>query len=206
MKRLTTDTPNGNFETMMNYAYAKDKRVILRYGDGEENIDLCEYIAIKAKERGCNLSSDDVMEGACIECDCPLAILYVVATQAAELRERLKEIEDKNEIKSEEKQMDEINYMNSVFDKAIEKYGAEAQLNVLFEEMSELQNAICKYKRGRATVEQIAEEIADVSNMLVQTIMIFDCQELYEKYLDDKINRLFDNLNKEAGAVNDEKE
>ena len=206
MKRLTTDTPNGNFETMMNYAYAKDKRVILRYGDGEENIDLCEYIAIKAKERGCNLSSDDVMEGACIECDCPLAILYVVATQAAELRERLKEIEDKNEIKSEEKQMDEINYMNSVFDKAIEKYGAEAQLNVLFEEMAELQNAICKYKRGRATVEQIAEEIADVSNMLVQTIMIFDCQELYEKYLDDKINRLFDNLNKEAGAVNDEKE
>lgn len=102
--------------------------------------------------------------------------------------------------------MDEFDYMYMVFDKAIEKYGAEAQLNVLFEEMAELQNAICKYKRGRATVEQIAEEIADVSNMLVQTLMIFDCQELYEKYLDDKIDRLFDNLNKEAGAVNDEKE
>lgn len=102
-KRLTTDSPNGNCETMMNYAYAKDNRVILRYGDGEEDIDLCEYIAKEAKEIGCNLSSDDVMEGACIECDCPLAILYVVATQAAELRGRLKEIEDKNEIKNEEK-------------------------------------------------------------------------------------------------------
>ncbi len=102
-KRLTTDSPNGNFETMMNYAYAKDNRVILRYGDGEEDIDLCEYIAKEAKEIGCNLSSDDIMEGSCIECDCPLAILYVVATQAAELRGRLKEIEDKNEIKSEEK-------------------------------------------------------------------------------------------------------
>lgn len=102
--------------------------------------------------------------------------------------------------------MDEYDYMFSICDEAVEKYGTESQINVLFEEMAELQNAICKYKRGRATVEQIAEEIADVSNMLVQTIMIFDCQELYEKFLDEKIDRLFDNLNKEAGAVNDEKE
>ena len=35
MNRLTTDNPTSNIETMLNYAYAKDSRVILRYGDGE---------------------------------------------------------------------------------------------------------------------------------------------------------------------------
>ena len=94
--RLTTDNPQGNFETMMNFAYAKDRRVVLRFGLGQENIDLCDYIA-KASQSDCGLDPEAVMEGACLECDneyCPLGILYAVATQAAELRARLKEYED----------------------------------------------------------------------------------------------------------------
>lgn len=41
------------------------------------------------------------MDGACMElgCDCVLSELYAVATQAAELRERLKEYEDAEEMK-----------------------------------------------------------------------------------------------------------
>lgn len=100
------------------------------------------------------------------------------------------------EAKSGKKQDNNCFYVFSVVDKAIEKYGAEAQLNVLFEEMAELQNAICKHKRGRATVEEIAEEIADLINMLVQTIMIFDCEDLYKKYRYEKIKRLEKRLNK----------
>nr|DAF88433.1 MAG TPA: hypothetical protein [Siphoviridae sp. ctdHi7] len=107
-KRMTTDNPQDNLETMLNYAYAKDKRVILRYGDGERNIDLCDYISRKAKQHCCGYAptSEEVMDGACMElgCDCVLSELYAVATQAAELRERLKEYEDAEEMKQKNQQ------------------------------------------------------------------------------------------------------
>lgn len=98
MKRLTTDNPQSNFECMMNYAYDKDGRVTLRYGAGKQDIDLCEYMAIVAKSQCESFTADDFMEGACLECDCcecPYGILYTVAVQAAELRVRLKEYEDR---------------------------------------------------------------------------------------------------------------
>ena len=97
-ERLTTDKPCSNTETMLNYAYAKDGRVVLRYGDGEQNIDLCDYISRKAKERCCAYAPtpEEVMNGECTEldCNCVLSEFYTVATQAAELRERLKGYED----------------------------------------------------------------------------------------------------------------
>ncbi|MBC3798482.1 hypothetical protein [Acetobacterium tundrae] len=93
--RLTTDEPKNNTETMLNYAYCKDRRAYLRYGNGQENIDLCEYTAEQAKEKGCSPTPEDILEGdSCVECDCELAILYTVAVQAAELRGRLKRYED----------------------------------------------------------------------------------------------------------------
>lgn len=98
-KRLTTDNPQGNLETMLNYAYAKDKRVILQFGNGEEDIDLCDYISQAAEEEGysCRPTPQEIMNGNCMQCDCIFAILFSVATQAAELRERLKEYEDAEE-------------------------------------------------------------------------------------------------------------
>ena len=88
MNRLTTDNPQTNTEHMLNYAYAKDGRVVLRFGAEEPNIDLCEYMAkVAGKQCGVQLTPDG----------CPLGILYVVATQAAELRARLKDIEDSEE-------------------------------------------------------------------------------------------------------------
>lgn len=98
--RLTTDNPTNNTQQMLNYAYDKDGRVFLRYGSGEEDIDLCDYIAQEATTIHCHPSPEDVLEGACLDCDCPLAILHVVATQAAELRARLKEYEDCEERQS----------------------------------------------------------------------------------------------------------
>lgn len=97
MKRLTTDNPKNNTETMLNYAYAKDGQVFLRYGNGEENINLCEYISQETEGKGCHPTPEEVMQGACMECDCPFAILYWVAVQAAEIRERLKYYEDREE-------------------------------------------------------------------------------------------------------------
>lgn len=94
MDRLTTDNPETNLQALLNYAYAKDKAVHLALGNGEDNIPLDEYIAHEACQRGCQTTTTEVMEGGCMECDCPIAILNAVAIQAAELRGRLKLIED----------------------------------------------------------------------------------------------------------------
>ena len=64
--------------------------------------------------------------------------------------------------KMSEKEFDEI------IRRAITTYGKDAQIQMLFEEMAELQNAICKLSRGRGTVNDVCEEIADVSIMCIQ--------------------------------------
>ena len=93
-QRLTTDTPKGPLETILNYASAKDGNVYLSYGDGEKNVNLCEYISRMARKHGCFYSAQEILEGACTECDCEIAILYCVAAQAAEMRARLSDYED----------------------------------------------------------------------------------------------------------------
>ena len=94
--RLTTDNPLGNFDALMNYAYAKDGNVLIRYANNQENMDLCDYIAHHAKcDRAIN--AQEVLDGACLECDdfyCPLGRAYFASVQAAELRGRLKMYED----------------------------------------------------------------------------------------------------------------
>lgn len=95
MNRLTTDKPVGITERMLNFAYCADGRVKLLYAEGKDNIDLCEYVAYRATSMGCCLTDDDVMDGSCEEgCDCVLSVLYTIAVQAAELRERLKQYEN----------------------------------------------------------------------------------------------------------------
>ena len=95
MKRLTTDSPKTNFSAMMNFAYAKNGEAYLSYVDGERDVNLAEYIATLARKRGCSeITNTDVLDGACLECDCPIAVLNVAAIQAAELRARLEQYED----------------------------------------------------------------------------------------------------------------
>ena len=97
MKRLTTDTPHGNFETMMNFAYAKNREVWLRGADDGKDAELCAYIAKRAFYLElCGITiKDDVIE-ACgaADCFCELGALFAAATQAAELRARLAAYED----------------------------------------------------------------------------------------------------------------
>ena len=97
MDRLTTDTPHGNFETMMNFAYAKNREVWLRGADDGKDAELCAYIAKRAFYLElCGITNkDDVIE-ACgaADCFCELGALFAAATQAAELRARLAAYED----------------------------------------------------------------------------------------------------------------
>lgn len=91
-ERMTNDNPQGNYEAVLNYAFVKDDKVLLRYANEQENIDLCDYIAFHAKGT-CGMSAQEVLDGSCFECDdfsCSLGRAYIAAVQAAELREKLK--------------------------------------------------------------------------------------------------------------------
>lgn len=98
LKRLTTDNPKGNFDRLMNYAYAKNNRTHLSYAGGKYDVDLCEYVSDLAKAKGYDFSPEFIMEDGLFDnCDDDFAILYYCAVQAAELRARLKLYEDKLE-------------------------------------------------------------------------------------------------------------
>lgn len=83
-----------------------------------------------------------------------------------------------------------------VFQKALDTWGAETQSLCLLEEMAELQDALCKYKRGRRTVEDIAEEIADVTIMLDQMKLHFHIEEEVEAWRAGKVEKIKGRLEK----------
>lgn len=73
--------------------------------------------------------------------------------------------------------------------KAIEAFGRFSQILVLFEELSELQQAVCKHLRGQDAAN-IAEEIADVEIVLNQAKIMFNVEEAVEKQKSYKLQRL----------------
>lgn len=77
-----------------------------------------------------------------------------------------------------------------IMNKAISTYGQDSQMLMAIEEMSELTKAICKYKRYGDNVNDIAEEIADVTIMLEQLKMMFDVYPEVEMNIDLKLKRL----------------
>jgi len=98
-ERLTTDKPQSNKDFLLNFVFVKDGEVYLHgMGDDGEEIRLCDYIALRAtSEKGCERTPQDILDGACNECNCELAALNIAAIQAAELRQRLADFEDKIE-------------------------------------------------------------------------------------------------------------
>ena len=52
-----------------------------------------------------------------------------------------------------------------IYKEALDKYGAQMQETICIEELSELQKALCKNIRGKGSMEDISEEIADVQIM-----------------------------------------
>jgi NTP pyrophosphatase (non-canonical NTP hydrolase) len=79
------------------------------------------------------------------------------------------------------------------FCEAISLYGGQAQITMVFEEMAELQDVLCKFLRGRVdgnTLANIAEEIADVGIMLDQMIIEFQVEDAVEEQRAYKVRRL----------------
>ena len=94
LRRLTTDSPQGNLDGILNYAYVDDKQVCFDYADGTAGIHMTEYLANLAYAKGCAVTAEGILNGACAECDCEVAVLNALGIQAAELRARLMMLED----------------------------------------------------------------------------------------------------------------
>ena len=78
-----------------------------------------------------------------------------------------------------------------LYKKAIDLWGVEAQRNMAFEELGELNTVLARDRRGRATKEDILSELADVTIMCEQMGYILGFEN-YEKAVNDKLLRLRD--------------
>lgn len=87
-------------------------------------------------------------------------------------------------------------YINEteVLQRALDTYGSSMQIVVMMEEMSELQKELCKYLRGKYSLANIAEEIADVEIMLEQMKMLFCCTDDVRNERRRKVERLKERL------------
>ena len=85
---------------------------------------------------------------------------------------------------------------------ALNTWGAEAQTKMVFEEIGEFMDALCKYTRGRVPAGHVAEEIADVQIMLEQMTVLFEVESRVQEYREYKLARLAERLQKaESGGV-----
>lgn len=114
MKRLTTDKPESNLETALNLFYAKDGEAWVR-GGGEEpeykDVTLYDYIRAAIRKNldvnVSDISNEDLAEviyeswlfDGNTTIEGLIATLYTAAWAFAELRERLKMYEDKEDAK-----------------------------------------------------------------------------------------------------------
>ena len=92
--------------------------------------------------------------------------------------------------------MNEISYekRRKVYEKAIRRWGVEAQILMVIEEMSELTKELCKGFRGKLDRDAIADEAADVTIMLEQLRIIFDNNAAVCEHMDRKLLRMADRL------------
>ena len=103
MKRLTTDTPDGNFETMLNLVFGKDGWAHIRHDDEEGTVPLTQWAKAQCILHGCGEFSAETpgeIDEEISDCltmdfpDCPIALAYGFGVQACHLRGRLKMYED----------------------------------------------------------------------------------------------------------------
>ena len=84
---------------------------------------------------------------------------------------------------------------------ALYHYGGQAQITMVFEEMAELQDVLCKFLRGRVdgdTYANIAEELADVGIMLDQMAIEFEVEDAVSEQRASKVQRLRERIENDA--------
>ena len=83
----------------------------------------------------------------------------------------------------------------------IDKYGVPSRIDLTIEECSELTKALLKMRRSETDSNvlrtDIIEEIADVSIMLEQLKIIFDCEKEVSREIEYKLNRQIERMKTE---------
>lgn len=87
---------------------------------------------------------------------------------------------------TEEKQLD-------LYNKALKRYGIDAQKLMVVEECGELLNALAKTYRGRASIEELVTELADVHIMVEQMALYYGWAK-FQKEKERKLERLHQRL------------
>ena len=78
-----------------------------------------------------------------------------------------------------------------IIKKAIDKWGKQAQLLMVLEEMSELQKEILKHlNRGQDNLPEIIDETADVEIMLTQLKYIFGIETAVAEHIPLKLQKI----------------
>jgi NTP pyrophosphatase (non-canonical NTP hydrolase) len=79
----------------------------------------------------------------------------------------------------------------NLYKEAIEKWGEEAQVNMLNEECGELIAAVAQFRRGRTSHHDVMTELADVFIMVEQIAAMMSYDD-FEKELERKLTKLRD--------------
>ena len=87
-----------------------------------------------------------------------------------------------------------------LYQKALDLWGKDLQLNMVFEEVGELISKLSRVIRGRIKPNDLAEEIADVEIMLEQLKFIFNLEEEVFDLKMSKLLRLGERI-REAGVL-----
>lgn len=89
--------------------------------------------------------------------------------------------------------------MKDLYIQALEKFGNDAQISQLQEEMAELTIAINHFKRGRCDKSEVLNEIIDVIIMIEQMVVMFGFTEQEIELTESvKLQKLKNYLNEEA--------
>ncbi|MCM1090564.1 MAG: hypothetical protein NC092_04585 [Butyrivibrio sp.] len=97
-------------------------------------------------------------------------------------------------------------YMDTVFRRCISEYGAQPQIDMMIEEMSELTKALLKWRRAKeaeltAARDNIIDEIADVRIMCRQMEILFQAEDEVECRTNFKVERQQKRLDKRNGRI-----
>ena len=76
-----------------------------------------------------------------------------------------------------------------LYKEAVDKWGEEAQINMLNEECGELITAVAQFRRGRTSHHDVMTELADVFIMVEQITSMMGYDN-FEKELDRKLLKL----------------
>lgn len=103
--------------------------------------------------------------------------------------------------------MEKVTYAErkATYKVALRKWGVDAQVMMAVEEMSELTKEICKIFRGKGTLDDLADEIADVLITIEQLKLIYDLGDAVDDHIAVKIQRLQSRLGMLEVGHNDEK-